>query len=61
MEYFKYMVDLLKENNAEQIQIFGGGGGVIVQNEIDELHEYGVKTHIHTHTYTTHTHAHRPL
>ena len=43
MEYFKYMVDLLKENNAEQIQIFGGGGGVIVQNEIDELHDYGVK------------------
>jgi len=43
MEYFKYMVDLLKENSADQIQIFGGGGGVIVQDEIDELHDYGVK------------------
>ena len=43
MEYFKYMVDLLKENGAEHIQVFGGGGGVIVQDEIDELHDYGIK------------------
>ena len=43
MEYFKYMVDLLKENNAEQIQIFGGGGGVIVKDEIEKLHDYGIK------------------
>ena len=43
MEYFKYMADLLEENGAGHIQIFGGGGGVIVQDEIDELHDYGIK------------------
>lgn len=43
MEYFKYMVDLLKERNASHINVFGGGGGVIVGDEITELHEYGVK------------------
>ena len=42
MEYFKYMVDLLEENNASHIKVFGGGGGVIVDREIKELHEYGV-------------------
>jgi len=42
VEYFKYMVDLLKENNASHIHVYGGGGGVIVGDEIDELHEYGV-------------------
>jgi len=42
MEYFKYMVDLLKEKDASHINIFGGGGGVIVDEEIRELHEYGV-------------------
>ena len=42
MEYFKYMVDLLKEADAEHIHVFGGGGGVIVGDEIKELHEYGV-------------------
>ena len=30
MEYFKYMIDLLKEHGAERIKVFGGGGGVIV-------------------------------
>jgi len=43
VEYFKYMVDMLKENNAEHIRVFGGGGGVIVPAEIQELHEYGVE------------------
>ncbi len=43
MEYFKYMIDLLKEKNASHIEVFGGGGGVIVENEIEELHQYGVK------------------
>lgn len=43
VEYFKYMVDLLKEKNASHIQVFGGGGGVIVDNEIKELHDHGVK------------------
>lgn len=43
VEYFKYMVDLLKENNSSHIKVFGGGGGVIVEREIKELHEYGVE------------------
>ncbi len=42
VEYFKYMVDLLKENGAEHIKVFGGGGGVIVPEEIAELEQYGV-------------------
>lgn len=42
MEYFKYMVDLLKENNVDHIKIFGGGGGTILPEEIDQLHAYGV-------------------
>lgn len=42
MEFFKYMYDLLKENNATSIKIFGGGGGVILPNEIEELHQYGI-------------------
>ncbi len=42
VEYFKYMTELLKENGADHIKVFGGGGGVIVQDEIDELHASGV-------------------
>ncbi|MDO8373304.1 MAG: cobalamin-dependent protein, partial [Polaromonas sp.] len=42
VEYFKYMVDLLKSRGGEHIQVFGGGGGVIVPPEIRELHAYGV-------------------
>src|ERR1700741_2338170 len=42
VEYFKYMVDLLKQRGGEHIQVFGGGGGVIVAPEIRELQEYGV-------------------
>jgi methylmalonyl-CoA mutase len=42
VEYFKYMVDLLKERGASRIKIFGGGGGVIIPSEMDELHAYGV-------------------
>ncbi|WML24466.1 fused isobutyryl-CoA mutase/GTPase IcmF [Neobacillus sp. OS1-33] len=42
VEYFKYMYDLLKEKGAPNIRIFGGGGGVIIPREIDELHEYGI-------------------
>jgi methylmalonyl-CoA mutase len=42
VEYFKYMIDLLRANNAGHIQVFGGGGGVIVPSEIRELHDYGV-------------------
>ncbi len=42
VEYFKYMCDLLKERNAKHIKLFGGGGGVILPEEIKELHEYGI-------------------
>ncbi|MEY2860439.1 MAG: hypothetical protein RL392_897 [Pseudomonadota bacterium] len=42
VEYFKYMVDLLKSRGGAHIQVFGGGGGVIVPPEIRELHAYGV-------------------
>jgi isobutyryl-CoA mutase len=42
MEYFKYMFDLLKEKGASHIKIFGGGGGVILPEEIKELMDYGV-------------------
>ena len=42
VEYFKYMIDMLKEAGAGQIKVFGGGGGVIVPSEIAELHAYGV-------------------
>src|SRR5213592_2714164 len=42
IEYFKYMVDLLRERGGENIQVFGGGGGVIVPAEIQELQGYGV-------------------
>lgn len=41
-EYFKYMYDLLKEKGAGHIKIFGGGGGVILPEEIKELMEYGI-------------------
>ena len=42
VEYFKYMMDLLRARGGAQIQVFGGGGGVIVPSEIAELQAYGV-------------------
>ena len=42
IEFFKYMVDLLREYGAPHIKIFGGGGGVIVPEEIKELEAYGI-------------------
>ena len=42
VEYFKYMVDMLRERHGGHICVFGGGGGVIVPDEIKELHNYGV-------------------
>ena len=42
VEFFKYMVDLLRQRGGAHIQVFGGGGGVIVPSEIAELHAYGV-------------------
>lgn len=42
LEFFKYIVDLLKERKVPHIKIFGGGGGVIIPEEIIELESYGV-------------------
>ncbi len=42
IEFFKYMYDLLKERGCGHIKIFGGGGGVILPEEMDELHNYGI-------------------
>ena len=42
VEYFKYMIDLLRERGGAGIKVFGGGGGVIVPAEMRELHDYGV-------------------
>src|SRR4029453_2301663 len=42
VEFFKYMLDLLRERNGGHIKVFGGGGGVILPAEIKELHDYGV-------------------
>ena len=41
-EYFKYMYDLLKERGCEHIRIVGGGGGVILPEEIKMLQDYGI-------------------
>ena len=42
VEYFKYMIDLLRQRGGAHIKVFGGGGGVIVADEIADLHAYGV-------------------
>lgn len=42
LEYFKYMIDLLKDHDASHIKVFGGGGGTIIPREVKELHQYGV-------------------
>ncbi len=42
VEYFRYLVDQLAELNAAHIRVFGGGGGVIIPEEIQQLHDYGV-------------------
>ena len=43
IEYFQYMVDMLRERGAAHVSVFGGGGGVIVPEEIEALHNYGVR------------------
>ena len=43
VEYFKYMVELLKARGGAHIQVFGGGGGVIVPAEIRDLSSHGVR------------------
>ncbi|HVC37267.1 MAG TPA: methylmalonyl-CoA mutase family protein, partial [Gammaproteobacteria bacterium] len=47
IEYFKYMVDMLKERGAQHIRVFGGGGGTITPEEIAELQAYGVERIYH--------------
>ncbi|WP_240098025.1 methylmalonyl-CoA mutase family protein [Thermomonas flagellata] len=47
VEYFKYMVDMLKARNAAHIRVFGGGGGTITPEEIRELQAYGVERIYH--------------
>ena len=42
MEFFKYMHDMLVEKGCGHIKIFGGGGGVILPDEAEELHKYGI-------------------
>lgn len=42
VEYFKYMYDLLKAKGAGHIKLFGGGGGTILPQEMEELHAYGI-------------------
>lgn len=42
IEFFKYMYDLLREQGAGHIKLFGGGGGTILPDEIKELHSYGI-------------------
>ena len=42
VEYFKYMVDMLRERGGSSIRVFGGGGGVIIPEEVRELHAHGV-------------------
>jgi methylmalonyl-CoA mutase len=42
VEFFKYMIDQLRQRGGGEIQVFGGGGGVVVPAEIRELQEYGV-------------------
>ena len=46
-EYFKYMVDMLRERGASHIRVFGGGGGTITPEEIKELQDYGVERIYH--------------
>ena len=46
-EYFKYAVEMLRENGADHIRVFGGGGGTITTGEIEELERFGVERIYH--------------
>ena len=43
VEYFRYLVDRLRAEGRPEVLIYGGGGGVIVPEEIEELEAYGVR------------------
>ena len=47
VEYFKYMVDMLRDRGASHIRVIGGGGGTITPEEISELEAYGVERIYH--------------
>ena len=47
LEYFRYALDMLRKRGAGHIRIFGGGGGVIIPEEVRQLHDYGI-TRIYT-------------
>ena len=49
MEFFRYMIDRLREFGAPHIKVFGGGGGTITLDEIASLMEYGVERIYHPH------------
>ncbi|MDH3747410.1 MAG: methylmalonyl-CoA mutase family protein [Gammaproteobacteria bacterium] len=49
IEFFQYMIDRLRDLNAEHIRVFGGGGGTITPEEIKVLMEYGVERIYHPH------------
>ncbi|HEX9638546.1 MAG TPA: fused isobutyryl-CoA mutase/GTPase IcmF, partial [Acidobacteriota bacterium] len=42
IDFFRYLIDLLAERGASHVRVFGGGGGVIVPDEIRALEDYGV-------------------
>ena len=42
LEFFRYLVDLLREAGAGHVRVYGGGGGVISPDEVESLHDYGV-------------------
>jgi methylmalonyl-CoA mutase len=42
VEFFTYLVDLLRERGAGHVKVYGGGGGVIVADEIAALERHGV-------------------
>jgi methylmalonyl-CoA mutase len=48
-EFFRYMIDRLREADAAHIKVFGGGGGTITLEEIEELMRYGVERIYHPH------------
>ena len=49
MEFFRYMIDRLRELGAGHIKVFGGGGGTITPEEISQLMQYGVERIYHPH------------
>jgi methylmalonyl-CoA mutase len=49
IEYFSYMIDMLRDCGAGHVRVFGGGGGTITLEEIAQLEAYGVERIYHPH------------